>query len=226
MIGFDPCGHMPPLETERLLLRRLNMHDAKDIFEYSRDPEVARHVLWEPQRSIGDARAYLRYMIRRYRQNEPASWGIELKSTGKIIGTIGFMWIQSDNAAAEVGYSLARSQWNRGIMTEALRAVLGYGLFHAAPEPHRGHVRGGQSRLRRGHAQMRHAPRGHAAGKADEQGAICGRGAVRRAAAGLYPTGNSINRNEDASQFSGASSLIIRRSLLRTARCLPARKSR
>lgn len=39
MIGFDPCGHMPPLETERLLLRRLNMHDAKDIFEYSRDPE-------------------------------------------------------------------------------------------------------------------------------------------------------------------------------------------
>ncbi len=128
MIGFDPCGHMPPLETERLLLRRLNMHDAKDIFEYSRDPEVARHVLWEAQRSIGDARAYLRYMIRRYRQNEPASWGIELKSTGKIIGTIGFMWIQSDNAAAEVGYSLARSQWNRGIMTEALRAVLGYGF--------------------------------------------------------------------------------------------------
>ena len=103
MIGFDPCGHMPPLETERLLLRRLNMHDAKDIFEYSRDPEVARHVLWEAQRSIGEARAYLRYMIRRYRQNEPASWGIELKSTGKIIGTIGFMWIQSDNAAAEVG---------------------------------------------------------------------------------------------------------------------------
>ena len=38
------------------------------------------------------------------------------------------MWIQSDNAAAEVGYSLARSQWNRGIMTEALRAVLGYGF--------------------------------------------------------------------------------------------------
>ena len=128
MIGYDPCGHMPPLETERLLLRRLNMRDAQDVFDYSRDPEVARHVLWDAQRSIGDARAYLRYMIRRYRQNEPASWGIELKSTGKIIGTIGFMWIQDDNRAAEVGYSLARAQWGRGIMTEALEAVIEYGF--------------------------------------------------------------------------------------------------
>ena len=36
------------------------------------------------------------------------------------------MWIQHDNAAAEVGYSLARNCWGQGIMTEALGAVLDY----------------------------------------------------------------------------------------------------
>lgn len=37
---------MPTLETPRLILRRMTMKDAKDIFEYSRDEEVACHVLW------------------------------------------------------------------------------------------------------------------------------------------------------------------------------------
>lgn len=126
MIGYDLYGYMPVLETERLRLRKLTMRDAQDIYDYSRDPQVAKHVLWSAHRSIGESKAYLRYMLRKYRMNEPASWGIELKSTGKIIGTIGYMWIQTDNAAAEVGYSLSRAHWGQGIMTEALRAVIDY----------------------------------------------------------------------------------------------------
>ena len=127
-MNLDSYMYMPTLETPRLRLRRLTMQDAADIYRYSRDVEVARHVLWEAHRTIGDSRAYLRYMLRRYRQHDPASWGIEWKESGSIIGTIGFMWIQSDNSAAEVGYSLSRNYWNRGIMTEALKAVIDYGF--------------------------------------------------------------------------------------------------
>ena len=126
MTGYDPYGYMPELDTPRLRLRKLTMRDAQDIYDYSRDPQVAKHVLWDAHRSVGESRAYLRYMLRKYRMGEPASWGIELKSTGRIIGTIGYMWIQSDNAAAEVGYSLSRAHWGQGIMTEALRAVIDY----------------------------------------------------------------------------------------------------
>ena len=121
-------GFMPTLETPRLRIRKLNLRDAQDMFEYSQDPQVARYVLWDPQRSIGEARGYIRYMLRKYRMGEPSSWGIELKENGKLIGTIGFMWIQRENASAEVGYSLSRGYWNRGIMTEALEAVLRYGF--------------------------------------------------------------------------------------------------
>ena len=128
MLNADMLTYMPDLMTPRLRLRRLTMRDAQDIFRYSRDPEVARHVLWDAHRTVGDSRAYLRYMLRRYRGHEPASWGIEHLDSGRIIGTIGFMWIQEDNNAAEVGYSLARDFWGQGYMTEALRAVLQYGF--------------------------------------------------------------------------------------------------
>ncbi len=123
---FDDClfDDMPRLETPRLILRRLEMRDAPDLFDYSRDPQVAKHVLWDAQTSVSEARAYVRYMLRRYRAGEPASWGIEEKETGHVVGTIGYMWYQRDNNACEVGYSLARRRWNRGYMTEALAEVL------------------------------------------------------------------------------------------------------
>ena len=123
---FDDClfDDMPRLETPRLILRRLEMRDAPDLFDYSRDPQVAKHVLWDAQTSVSEARAYVRYMLRRYRAGEPASWGIEEKETGRVVGPIGYMWYQRDNNACEVGYSLARRRWNRGYMTEALAEVL------------------------------------------------------------------------------------------------------
>lgn len=124
--SFGEFGEMPRLETERLILRKLTMKDAADIFDYGQDPQVARHVLWDAYRNLGEAKGYVRYMMRKYRYYEPSSWGIYDKATGHIVGTIGYMWYQRENSAVEVGYSLARRCWNRGYMTEALQCVLKY----------------------------------------------------------------------------------------------------
>lgn len=128
MLGMDFFQHTPLIRAERLHLRKLTMRDANDIFEYSRDPLVAEHVLWDAHRSVSESKGYIRYMMRKYRYGEPSSWGIALNETDKVIGTIGFMWIQPENAAAEVGYSLSRAYWNQGYMTEALRALMEYGF--------------------------------------------------------------------------------------------------
>ncbi len=127
-----PFAKLPTLETPRLWLRRMTLADADDIFAYSRDPEVSRHVLWDAHRSIHDSRAYLRYIQRQYRAGEPSSWGIESKETGHLIGTIGFMWWNREYHSAEVGYSLSRAQWNKGLMTEALREVIRFGFDEMA----------------------------------------------------------------------------------------------
>ena len=49
---------------------------------------------------------------------------IELRETGRVVGTIGFVWIDDEHNCAEIGYSLAQEYWGRGLMTEALRAML------------------------------------------------------------------------------------------------------
>ncbi len=128
MFRSNPYGlfSMPDLSTERLLLRRMTMKDAQDVFEYSRDPEVARHVLWSAQKHISEAKDYIRYMTKRYRDDLPSSWGIIDKASGRLVGTIGYMAFSEENASVEVGYSLAHWLWGKGLMTEALRAVIDY----------------------------------------------------------------------------------------------------
>ena len=123
---FDSLFTMPDIETDRLLIRRLNIHDAPAMYSYMQRPEVAEHVLWEAHTSISDTKAYIRYMLRKYRLGEPASWGIEWKESGEVIGTIGYMWHNSEHSSVELGYSLNNEYWNHGIMTEALQAVIDY----------------------------------------------------------------------------------------------------
>ena len=123
---------LPALETEHLLLRPLVRQDARDIFAYASDPEVARYVLWEPHRSLSETRAFISYVRGLYFRGLPASWAAVLRDSGRVIGTIGFMYYNGVNRSAEVGYSFARSEWNKGYATEALRAVIG-SAFAALP---------------------------------------------------------------------------------------------
>ena len=124
----DLFTRIPTISTPRLLMRAARMSDAADLYEYSKDPDVARHVLWDAHRSIHQTRGYIRYLLKQYRTGQPSSFVIELQPERKVIGTIGFMWVQQENRAAEIGYSLSRAYWNQGIMTEALRAMIAYGF--------------------------------------------------------------------------------------------------
>ena len=137
----DPEGYVPPplffrslpvLETEDLLLRRPSVKDADDIFRYASDREVARYVLWEPHRSVGETRMFLRDLRRRARDGLPSSWVVTLRETGTVIGTIGFVWYSAADRSAELGYSFSREYWNRGFATQSLRAVIS-ALFRSLP---------------------------------------------------------------------------------------------
>ena len=120
----DFFARLPVIETERLTLRKMRLSDAADVFRYAQDHEVARHVLWEAHQSVWESRAYIRFLLYQYRNGEPGSWGIVLKETGRVVGTIGYMNYSADNSTVEVGYSLAREHWGKGLMTEALNAVI------------------------------------------------------------------------------------------------------
>ena len=123
---------LPVLETEDLILRKPRLKDAGDIFRYASDEAVSRDVLWDPHRSVGETRSFIRDLRSRIRAGFPSSWAVELRSSGKVIGTIGFVWYSPENRSAELGYSFSREYWNHGYATQALSAVIDC-LFRSIP---------------------------------------------------------------------------------------------
>lgn len=124
----DVFADLPELETEHLVLRRVSMSDAEDLFDYASDPEVSRHSTWAPHRSLDDTRQYITTLVNQYKAHHVAPWGIEHKVERKLIGTCGFANWMVHHDRAEIGYALGRRYWNHGLMTEAVRAVIAFGF--------------------------------------------------------------------------------------------------
>ena len=125
----------PPftLETERLVLRRPTLGDADAVFAvYAKDPEVARYTSWSAHGDATDTRAFLRRCHEMWERGRLFTWSITRRETGTIIGNTD---IRPDGHRAEIGYVLGRSAWGRGYATEAVTAVVTWGL--AQPSLHR-----------------------------------------------------------------------------------------
>lgn len=115
------------IETERLILRRLVMEDAEDMFNgWCNDPEVGRFLTWPPHGDIEVTKGLLTEWIAQYEKGDYFNWAIELKEAGKAIGNISVVSLREDIAAAEIGYCMCRAYWGQGIMPEALKAVMDF----------------------------------------------------------------------------------------------------
>ena len=115
---------IPDISTDRLLLRRIRITDAPDMYEYSKDPDVTKYLFWDPHPNIEHTRNYVDYLQDRYRDGKYYDWAIVLKSSGKMIGTCGFSAISAEHRYAEVGYVLNPAFRGQGYAGEALSAVL------------------------------------------------------------------------------------------------------
>ena len=115
------------IETHRLILRPFAAGDAEDMFSnWASDPEVTRFLTWPPHPSTDVTRRLLNQWISHYEDGGYFQWAIELRETGAVIGSIAVVKLEEAIGSAEIGYCLGRAFWGRGIMPEALRAVMDY----------------------------------------------------------------------------------------------------
>ena len=120
------------LETHRLILRRFRIEDAEDMFNnWASDPEVTKFLTWPTHQNIDVTRWVLNDWITRYEDGGYFNWAVEWKETGRVIGGIAAVRLEEAIGEAEIGYNLGRAFWGKGIMPEALRAVMDY-LFDTA----------------------------------------------------------------------------------------------
>ena len=115
------------IETHRLVLRPFTIDDADDMFSnWASDPEVTRFLTWPPHSSADVTRLVLGSWVSRYGDGGYFQWAIEWKETGTVIGSIAVVKLEEAIESAEIGYCLGRKFWGRGIMPEALRAVMDF----------------------------------------------------------------------------------------------------
>ncbi|MBR4235616.1 MAG: GNAT family N-acetyltransferase [Clostridia bacterium] len=135
---------MNTLYTERLVLRPFRESDAAAMYRnWTWDERVARYCRWYPHKSVEDTQAYLSICMK-----EEYCWAITLKGTNEPVGSIDLVGVNSFGIP-EIGYVLAHDYWGRGIMTEAVKAVIGelfangfevVGACHAVGNPASGRV--------------------------------------------------------------------------------------
>ena len=77
------------IETERLRLRRVTVDDAQAMFDnWASDPEVTRYLTWKPHRGVEETREILQAWAGRYEKQDFYLWGIALRETDTLFGTI------------------------------------------------------------------------------------------------------------------------------------------
>ncbi|PGS48737.1 GNAT family N-acetyltransferase [Bacillus sp. AFS041924] len=119
----------PILETERLILRKVEHKDSQSIFNnWLSDDRVMDNLIKGAHKSIEETIERVNEIVKNYTSKEFCYWGIELKSTSELIGAIDFYNFDNATENCEVGYCLGYNWWNQGYGTEALKAVLEYGF--------------------------------------------------------------------------------------------------
>ena len=124
------CGTQT-LETERLLLRRFVPQDAEAMFQnWASDPEVTKYLTWPVHESIEASKTVLENWAAAYAGETFYQWAIALKDNAcGPIGSISAVELKEAVSCVQLGYCLGRRWWRRGIMTEALHAVMEF-FFH------------------------------------------------------------------------------------------------
>ena len=153
------------IESERLRLRRFVIEDVNEVFrEWANDENVTKYLTWERHLSAAQTRKFLFDVIGSYEKNDTYCWGIELKETGGLIGSLGAEVTNERAGNASVGYCIGERFWGCGYASEALRAALDYLFYdvglnrveagHSINNPASGRVMQKAGMLKEGHMRQ------------------------------------------------------------------------
>ena len=117
------------IETKRLILRAFTLKDLDDFYEYASVEGVGERAGWTHHKSKQESQEILKRFIA-----EDKTFAICLKKDGKVIGSLGVEKYGLEESLTEfngylgreIGYVLAKPCWGKGIMTEAVTAVIEY----------------------------------------------------------------------------------------------------
>ncbi len=111
------------IETERLILRTVTLEDAEAIFRWTSDPDVNRYMIYPLHQDIEVTREWLK--SRDTDGKDTYDLGFVLKETGELVG-MGGIYYKEELDIWNIGYNLRKDCWGRGLVPEAMKAIIDY----------------------------------------------------------------------------------------------------
>jgi ribosomal-protein-alanine N-acetyltransferase len=117
------------IETERLVLRPFTWDDLDDFFGYASVDGVGEMAGWHHHENKDQSKEILANFI-----DEDTDFALVLKETGRVVGSLGVKSYGAEDKLTEfdgykgreIGYVLAKDQWGKGLMAEAVSAVINH----------------------------------------------------------------------------------------------------
>ncbi|MFY0674110.1 MAG: GNAT family N-acetyltransferase [Bacteroidia bacterium] len=112
-------------------MRNFKRSDLEDFHKIRTDAEVRKYIAKPIDHNIESTKKALNEVIEAFNDHKALNWIIEDKETGEFIGSGGFWRIDLKNNRAELGYSIKKKFWQKGIMTEVLKVILPFAFQKA-----------------------------------------------------------------------------------------------
>lgn len=117
---------LPTIEASRVILRWITEEDVEALYSIFSDHEVMRYWSTTPLEDRTAAAALLREIHDGFQHRTLLKWGVALRTSNALLGTVTLVNLDFANRRAEVGYALGRAHWGNGYINEALHALLEY----------------------------------------------------------------------------------------------------
>ncbi len=113
------------IQTERLVLRAFKESDAEQAFRnWTNDPMVTEYLRWNPHGNVELTKKLCKSWEEESKSLTNYQWVIELKENHEVVGSISLYDINESRRSGELGYCLSHKCWGKGIVPEALAALL------------------------------------------------------------------------------------------------------
>jgi ribosomal-protein-alanine N-acetyltransferase len=119
----DNPQHPPTIELDGTRLRPLRVADTDAFYTYLRDPVVTQLTSY-PVVSVPMVEAMIERSLSRWAAGELSKWGVALQNDDQLVGTCGFNEYSQIHRWAELAFDLAQVHWGKGLMRQAVAAVL------------------------------------------------------------------------------------------------------
>ena len=114
-----------PLTTERLVLRRLTLEDADDMFQnWANEEEVVKFLTWKKHETVKETAQILSLWDEMYQKDNFYQWAIVVKEINAPIGTISVVTLNENTGSVSIGYCIGSKWWGKGFVAEALNELI------------------------------------------------------------------------------------------------------